>query len=410
MVAPKATPGIGRRRIPSPRQVLSLVQFPKPGLSRLERRLRGTASISDLRELARRAAPGPIFDYVDGGAGDETAVRRNEAAFRAARFIPRTLRDVSAVDPGVELLGRRYPLPIVLGPIGLTRSAHADGEIGAARAAGRAGIPYTLSTMATESPEKIAQFAPDAERWFQLYLWKDHEASQALLERALAAGFTTLVFTVDVAVAGDRHRDVRNGLTFPPSVPLRTALRIATRPRWWFDAITRDPLTFAAIQRDKEDFGGMNRVLDAAATFEDLEWLRGVWPGRIIVKGVVSPADAIAIRDAGADGIIVSNHGGRQLDQAIATLDALPAVRAAVGDDFPLLIDGGIRTGGDIAVALAAGADAVMIGRAYVYGLMAGGEAGADRAIELLGEGLRRTMALLGARTTAELTRDLLAD
>lgn len=409
MVTPKATPGIGRRRIPAPRQVASLIQFPKPGQSGLERRLARAASIADLRDLARRAAPGPIFDYVDGGAGDETAVRRNVDAFRAARFIPRTLRDVSVIDPSVELLGQRYPLPLVLGPIGLARSAHADGEIGSARAAGRAGVPYTLSTMAAEPPEKIAEFAPDTERWFQLYLWKDHDASAALLDRAKAAGFTTLVFTVDVAVAGDRHRDVRNGLTFPPSVPLRTAMRIATRPRWWFDAITRDPLTFAAIQRDKEDFAGMNRVLDAAATFEDLEWLRGEWPGRIIVKGVVSPADAVAIRDAGADGIIVSNHGGRQLEQAIATLDALPAVRAAVGPDYPLLLDSGIRTGGDIAVALAAGADAVMIGRAYMYGLMAGGEAGADRALQLLADGLRNTMALLGARTIDELTPDLLA-
>lgn len=408
-MASKATPGIGRRRIPSPRQVLSLIQFPKPGTSRLERRLQRAASIGDLRELARRAAPGPIFDYVDGGAGDETAVGRNEAAFRAARFIPKTLRDVSSIDTSVELFGKHYALPIVLGPIGLTRSAHADGELGAARAAGRAGIPYTLSTMAAESPEKLAEFAADTERWFQLYLWKDHDASAALLARATAAGFTTLVFTVDVAVAGDRHRDVRNGLTFPPSVPLRTALKIATRPRWWFDAITRDPLTFAAIQQERDGFGGMNRILDAAATFEDLAWLRGVWPGRIIVKGVVSPEDAVAIRDAGADGIIVSNHGGRQLEQAIATLDALPAIRAAVGPGYPLLIDGGIRTGGDIAVAIAAGADAVMIGRAYVYGLMAGGERGADRALQLLGEGFRRTMALLGATTVAEIGPDHLA-
>ncbi|MCU1438855.1 MAG: lldD [Naasia sp.] len=385
-----------------------MVQPPRRGLSLLERRLADAHDIDDLRRLARRRVPRPIFDFVDGGAGDESTLRRNEDAFRAVELVPRVLRDVSAIDTSTLLGGVRAALPVILGPVGMTRMAHRHGEIGAARAAARAGIPYVLSTMASTSPERVAEHAPDSERWFQVYLWRDRAASLRLIERARAAGFTTLVLTVDVPVAGSRLRDARNGMTLPPSLTLKSVLQVARHPRWWVDALTLEPLGFAAIETRRAGFVEQsNRILDPSATLDDLDWLRSAWPGRILVKGVLSAEDARAVQARGADGVWLSNHGGRQLENAVAPLAMLPEVRAAVGAEAQVYVDGGVRSGAHIAAAVAAGADAVVIGRPYVYGLMAGGEAGVDRALDLLRQGLVRTMALLGAARLADLMPDM---
>ncbi len=386
-----------------------MIRRPQPGLTRLQRRLAGAFDVGDLRLLARKRLPRPIFDFVDGGAGDEIARRRNTEALDAIEFLPRVLNDVSAVDPSIELFGHRHALPFVISPVGLTRTVHPDGEIGAARAAGRAGVPYVLSTMASSSPEQISEHAPDTERWFQLYLSHDHDHSLALVKRAEAAGFTTLVLTVDAPVGAERLRDARNGMTLPPSIAPSAVLKIATRPGWWWDAITRDPIEFASIPKQA---GGPTmrraRVFDSAATWDDLRWLRDSWSGRMLVKSVLRPDDAQRVVELGADGVIVSNHGGRQVEQAAATITALPAIRAALGPGPTVLLDSGIRTGAHAAAALALGADGVGLGRAYVYGLAAGGEQGVDRAIEIVGSGLKRMMALLGTPTIADLTPDLI--
>jgi isopentenyl diphosphate isomerase/L-lactate dehydrogenase-like FMN-dependent dehydrogenase len=316
------------------------------------------------------------------------------------------LRDVAAVDTSTRLFGEVLAAPIVLGPVGMTRIAHAHGEIGAARAAERAGLPYVLSTMASTSPEDLASHVPGANRWFQLYMWRDREASRRLLDRAAAAGFSVLVLTADVPVAGARLRDARHGMTMPPSLTLRSLAQIATRPRWWFDAITRDPLAFAVVDNERGDFAERtNRILDPAVTFDDLDWLRKAWPGPLVVKGILDTQDAVTAVEHGADGVLLSNHGGRQLESAVAPLEVLQEVRAAL-PETPIIIDGGVRSGAHVAVALAAGADAVAIGRPYVYGLMAGGETGVDRAIEILRDGLERTMALMGATEIGALGTD----
>jgi len=390
-----------------------MIRWPQGGRSRLERQLAKAADIGDLRGLARRRLPKPVFDYADGGAGDETARRRNTEALDAIEFLPRVLNDVSAVDPSIELFGRRQALPFIVCPVGLTRAMHPHGEIGAARAAERAGVPYVLSTMASASPEQIAEHAPGVDRWFQLYLSQDHDHSLALVQRAAAAGFTTLVLTVDTPVGGERLRDVRNGMTLPPSIAPGAVVKIATRPAWWWNAITRDPIDFASLPKPAAEPGKRSkqfrttRVFDSAATWDDLKWLRDNWSGRVLVKSVMRPDDAQRVVELGADGVIVSNHGGRQVEQATATISALPAIRAALGPRPTVLLDSGIRTGAHAAAALALGADGVGLGRAYVYGLAAGGEPGVDRAIGIVGDGLKRMMALLGTPTIADLTPDL---
>lgn len=372
------------------------------------RRLAAAHDIDDLRRQAARAVPRPIFDFVDGGAGDESTLRGNREAFDSVRLVPRILKDVSTINTATTLLGRAAARPIVLAPVGLARVAHPLGEIATARAAAAHGIPMVLSTMASISPEDIARHAPDADRWFQLYLWRDREASLRLVQRAKDAGFRVLVLTVDVPVAGNRLRDARHGLNFPPSLPLRTAVQLAARPRWVWNTLTHDPISYAAISLPKGGFiQQANGVLDATATFRDLEWLRSVWDGPLIVKGVMSPTDALALRDAGVDGVVVSNHGGRQLEHELATAHALPGIRVAVGTEMSVFVDGGIRSGAHIAGALALGADAVLVGRSYLYGLMAGGEAGLDRSLQLLEAGLERTMALLGAATLSDIDADM---
>ena len=366
-------------------------------------------TVADFERLARRRTPRSVFDYVDGAAELELSRDRAVAAFRRAVFHPHVLRDVSAVDPTTTILGRPAALPAVLGPTGFTRMMHAAGEPAVARAAGRAGIPYTLSTLGTTSVERLAEEAPGGERWFQLYVRKDRELSLDLVARATESGYTTLVLTVDVPVAGARHRDVYNGLTLPPTLSTRTLLGMVSKPRWLYDALTTEPLAFESLGPAENVMTMINTMFDPSVTPADIEWLRSHWSGSIVVKGVQRIDDAKAVVSAGADGVAISNHGGRQLDRAVAPLDLLPGVVDAVGDRAEIYVDGGVRAGADIAVAVALGARAVFLGRPYLYALMAGGEPGVDHLLTLLRDDYTRTLKLLGVTATSELTGDLVS-
>lgn len=393
------------RRLPSWSELRPLVRVETPTLRRTEAALRRAATIDDLRTIARRRTPRAVFDYVDGAAESELSLGRSRQAFADVEFRPRVLRDVSQVDAGIELLGVTSPVPMILAPTGFTRMMHTEGEWAVGRAAADAGVPYTLSTMGTVSVEDLAADVPDVQRWFQLYLWQDRDASRALVRRAAAAGYETLVLTVDTAVAGARLRDVRNGLTIPPALTARTLGGMALHPRWWGNLLTSEPIEFATLRTSGGTVADLvDRMFDPRLTHDDLAWLREEWPGRIVVKGVQHPQDAADLVDLGVDGLVVSNHGGRQLDRAVAPLDLLPEIRAAVGPDVPVLIDGGVLSGADIVAARARGADAVMVGRAYLYGLMAGGRPGVARALEILISQVHRTLRLLGVAALSELT------
>ncbi len=394
------------RRLPDWSQVQELVPR-RPAGDATDRRLSRAASIGDLRELARRRVPRAVFDYTDGAAGAETSLQRAREAFQRVEFRPSVLRDVTVVDPSTLLLGRRSALPLAFAPTGFTRLMHTEGETAVGRVAERVGVPHALSTMGTTTIEALAAAAPAVRRWFQLYLWRDREASAALVERAGAAGYEALVLTVDTPVAGPRLRDVRNGLTIPPALTLRTIADAAVHPRWWIDLLTTEPLEFASLR----SWGGTvaelaDRVFEPGATLTDLRSLREAWRGALVVKGVQTADDARAVVDAGADAVVVSNHGGRQLDRAPTPLEELPAVVAAVGDRAEVYLDGGILDGADVVAAVACGARACLVGRAYLYGLMAGGERGVQRVAEVLTREVTRTLQLLGVPSVPELTPD----
>jgi L-lactate dehydrogenase (cytochrome) len=368
------------------------------------RRLAHVASIRDLRLLARRRAPRAVFDYTDGAAGDEISLRRSRAAYARVEFQPRVLRDVSSIDLTTTILGSPAALPLVFAPTGFTRMMHTEGEPAVARAAARAGIPYALSTMGTTSIERLAAEAPGARRWFQLYLWRDRGASRDLVARAHDAGYEALVLTVDTPVPGLRLRDVRNGLTLPPSLSLRTFAEGALHTRWWFDLLTTEPLEFASLNRFDGTVAELAaKVFDPALTMADLAWLREIWTGPLVVKGITSAADARAVIEAGADAVVVSNHGGRQLDRAPTPLEQLPGIVDAVGDRAEVYVDGGILSGADVVAAIALGARAALVGRAYLYGLMAGGERGVQKAAEILAKEVAGTLALLGVTRVVDL-------
>ena len=295
-------------------------------------------------------------------------------------------------------------MPLVFAPTGFTRLMHQEGEPSVARVAGRLGIPYALSTLGTSSPEDVAAAAPDADLWFQLYLWNDRAAALDLVRRARESGFRVLVVTVDVPVAGARLRDVHNGFTIPPTLSVRTVVDMALHPGWWFDKLTTEPLQFAVFKETGGTVADLiNRVFDPTITVADLTWLRQAWTGPIVIKGIQTADDARLVVDAGADAIVISNHGGRQLDRAPTPLEQLPAIKAAVGDRAEVYVDGGVLSGADVVAAVALGADAVLVGRAYLYGLMAGGERGVARSGELLRTEALRTMRLLGVRRIADL-------
>jgi L-lactate dehydrogenase (cytochrome) len=397
---------LARRRLPRWSELQPLLRPERILLDPTERRLSRAHTIADLRAIAARRVPRAVFDYADGAAEREISLRRARRSFARAEFHPRVLHDVSAVDTSTTVLGRSWPLPFALAPTGFTRMMHHEGERAAARAAQRAGLTFALSTMGTTSIEEVADVAPGAAKWFQLYVMRDRAAGKDLIERARAAGFQALVLTVDTPVAGARMRDVRNGLTIPPALTPATMLDAAVHPAWWFNLLTTEPLSFASLHEWHGTVAELvNALFDPSVTFADIEWLRAVWPGPLLVKGIQTVPDARAAVEHGADGIIVSTHGGRQLDRAAAPLEVLAPIADAVGERAEILLDTGIMHGGDVVAALALGAKACLVGRAFLYGLMAGGERGVDRAISILAEETARTLQLLGARSTGELNR-----
>src|SRR4051794_8035070 len=396
-----------QRRVPRWSEFSELIRPRRVPGDATDRRLARAATIGDLREQARSRVPRAVFDYTDGAAGSEVSLRRSREAFERVEFFPGVLRDVSVVDPSTTILGATSALPLAFAPTGFTRLMHTAGESAVGRVAERTGIPYGLSTMGTTSVEELAAAAPGARKWFQLYLWRDREASSAVVERAKAAGYEALVLTVDTPVAGPRLRDVRNGFSIPPALTLRTFANAAVHPRWWIDLLTTPPLEFASLH----SWGGtvaelVDRVFEPAATLADIGSLKASWPGPLVVKGIVTVDDARAVVDAGADAVVVSNHGGRQLDRAPTPLEQLPAVVRAVGDRAEVLVDGGVLDGADVVAAVAMGARACLVGRAYLYGLMAGGERGVQRVADILAREVSRTLQLLGVPSIAELTPD----
>ncbi len=396
-----------KRRIPSPKDLAQLLRFRKIILSPRKRRLTRALTIYDLRDIAKRRTPQAPFDYTDGGADTESSLTRARAAYEKLEFQPKILLNVKDVDLSVQMLGKKMSMPLGIAPTGFTRMMQTEGEYAGACAAADAGIPFTLSTMGTRSIEDVAKAAPTGRNWFQLYMWKDRDRSMALVDRAKAAGFDTLVLTVDVPVAGARLRDVRNGMTIPPSLTSKTILNAIPRPAWWINFLTTDPLKFASL----DSWNGtvaelLDSMFDPTVTYEDLKWIRGQWKGNLVVKGIQNVDDAVMSIDAGADAIILSNHGGRQLDRAPVPLHLLPEVIKAVGNKAEVHVDTGIMHGADVVAALASGSKFTWIGRAYLYGLMAGGKPGVDRTLEILRTQITRTMKLLGARTVAELNPD----
>ncbi len=394
------------------RTLRSVLRFRRRARTRAERLRAEAVNIDDLRRLARRRLPSGVFNYIDGGAEDEVTMRANRAAFRRWNFAPRVLRDMSRVDTSTTLLGRRLPFPLVLAPAGFTRMPDPDGELAVARAAARAGIPYCLSTVATRSIEEVAA-AADGCHWFQLYPLRDRELTRDLVQRAADAGYQAMMPTVDMAVSGRRERDVRRGFTLPPQIGLGTILDGIRHPGWTWRFIRSEPIVFSNVLGRSASDGTtpvaladfINTQFDPGFSWRDVAWLRDAWQGSLVIKGIQTVADARIAADHGCDAIVLSNHGGRQLDGAPPALDLVAPVADAVGDRIALICDGGVRRGGDIVKALALGADACMAGRAYLYGLGAGGEAGVDYAISLLAEEMSRTMALIGCTSVAEIGR-----
>jgi L-lactate dehydrogenase (cytochrome) len=389
------------------REISSLIRVERPDWRPGRRRLRRVHQIEDLLRLAQRRMPGPVFDYVEGGADEELSLAANRRAYRRWELVPQAPRDVSQVDTSTELFGRRIALPLLCSPTGYTRMMHPAGERAVARAAARAGLPYGLSTVASTSIEDVASTGhPDL--WFQLYVWRDRGMTADLVDRAWATGYRVLEVSIDVAVTGLRIRDVRNGLTIPPRLTAGTLFEIARKPGYWVNMLSRPAIVFANSPPNVRAGGGitvenMTAQFDPTLSWADIAGLRERWPGSLVIKGPLGAEGARAALDAGADGLHLSNHGGRQLDRIVPPVEMVPEVREAAGDRLTVIVDSGIRHGIDLAVALARGADAGAIGRPYLYGLMAGGEAGVDVALRILGDEFRRALALLGLRSAAEL-------
>jgi L-lactate dehydrogenase (cytochrome) len=394
---------VTERRLPRWPELRALLAPRPPQLDPTARRLTRAATIHDLRAIARRRTPRAAFDYADGAAEQEVGLARTRAAFARLELVPRALHDVSAVDTSTQILARPAALPLGFAPTGFTRLFHHEGERAVARVAQRVGIPTGLSTAGATSIEALAAAAPQATKWFQLYVLRDRAATAELVDRARAAGYDALVLTVDVPVGGLRLRDVHNGLTFPPS--LRALADFGMHPAWWLNVLTTEPLRYASLAKQPTTVQRIaDELFDPALTTADLEWLRGLWNGPLVVKGILTTDDARRVVDLGADAVVVSSHGSRQLDLAPTPLEVLPAIVEAVGDRAEVFFDSGILSGAEVVAAVAMGARACLVARAYCYGLMAGGERGVQRAADILRTEIARTMALLGASAVSDLT------
>lgn len=393
-----------RRQLPDLAALRELMQFKRPEFDGATRRLDGALTIGDLRRIARRRTPRAAFDYTDGAAEGELSLARARQAFEDVEFHPDILRPAEHVDTSVEILGGPSALPFGIAPTGFTRLMQTEGEVAGASAAAAAGIPFTLSTLGTTSIEAVKAANPHGRNWFQLYVMREREFSYALVQRAADAGFDTLMFTVDTPVAGARLRDKRNGFSIPPQLTLGTILNAIPRPWWWFDFLTTPQLEFASLSSTGGTVGELlNSAMDPTISYDDLAVIRELWPGKLVVKGVQNVADSARLVDAGVDGIVLSNHGGRQLDRAPVPFHLLPHVVREVGKDATVMIDTGIMNGADIVAAMAVGAKFTLVGRAYLYGLMAGGRRGVDHAVQILRSEIERTMQLLGVSSIAEL-------
>ena len=375
--------------------------------------LRPAVSVDEMRVRARRRLPRPVFDFIDGGAEDERTLRANVDDLAAIGLRPHALVDVSSRDQSTTVLGEPVPSPVLMSPCGLARLAHRDGEVAAARAAADFGTVFTLSTASSHSIEQVAAVGP-GRRWFQLYVWTERAATQRLVERAAEAGYQALCFTIDVPLSGQRERDLRHGMTIPPRPAPRSLGHWARHPRWVKQALLGDPITFGNFTVAAGDNGAtalgtyVNSQLNPSMNWEDLVWLRELWDGPLVVKGVMSGEAARRAVELGADAVVVSNHGGRQLDGLPSSIAVLPEVVAAVGPDAEVYLDGGVRRGTDVVKALALGATACMVGRPWMYGLAAGGEAGVSRTLELLHGEIDRAMALLGVAQVSDIGPELL--
>ena len=390
-------------------EIRELVHVGRPDAPYGARALARCLSISDLRRLARRRLPAAALGYLEGGGEDEWTMHRNREAFGQVELVPRVLRAVTQPATATTVLGTPMPLPFALSPIGAPRMFHHEGELAVARAARRAGLPYGISTLATQPLEAIADEAQGSPLWIQLYLWGDRSAARKLLAQAWAAGYRALLLTVDTSVRSNRERELRHGIVLPnPELTLRTVANGALHPAWAWHFLTSPALGFPNLSTSGlTSRQRLAEMFDGTVGWPDLAWIRQEWDGPIALKGVLSQDDARRAADEGVDAVIVSNHGGRQQDHVPAALEVLPGIADAVGDRVEVLFDSGIRRGSDIATALALGARAVLVGRAHLYGLAAAGEAGVRHAIDILAGELRTTMALCGAATLADLDRSL---
>jgi len=393
-------------RAPRWSELRELIQFEAPTLDARARALQRAASVGDIRKIARRFTPRAVFDYTDGSAGEELTLARQRHLFRCVEFHPSALVDVSEVDPSTTFLGKRVGLPIGFGPTGFTRMMHHAGEKATASVAARNNLVFVLSTLGTTSPEDLKDAVPDGNNWFQLYISKDRSITQHLVDRVEAAGYDTIELTIDTPVGGIRRRDIRNGLTVPPQLTPATAINMAMHPNWVWNALTTEPLEFSSLKSSQGTVGELlSRVFDASLTIDDVTWLRERWKGKLVLKGVQSVATATELAKAGVDAIVLSNHGGRQLDRAPIPLELLPAVKQAV-PAAEVYIDGGITDGADALAAIALGAQGVFVGRAHLFGLMAGGAAGVQKLVDIFRDQVTTQMALLGVTNLNQLTPD----
>jgi isopentenyl diphosphate isomerase/L-lactate dehydrogenase-like FMN-dependent dehydrogenase len=393
-----------KRQFPDIPHFMSLIDWKLPTIFRNRAKVAKALSIEDLAAIAKKKVPKVVYDYVEGSALDEISYKRSKDVFSRTEFTAHTLRDVSKIDPSTIIYGKKVDLPILFSPTGYTRFMYHVGEPAVAAVAENNNLIYSLSTMGTTSPSELAQAVPGARRWFQLYVMQNREDSLSVIKQAKENGFEALILTVDTPVSGIRVRDIKNGLTIPPRIRLSTVLAIARKPIWWLNLFTTKKLEFAAFRGWSKSLVELAAVIfDPATSFDDVTWLQSVWNGPIIVKGIQNVDDAKKLAQMGVSGIILSNHGGRQLDRGPVPLEILPDVVASVGDKVDVYIDGGVMSGQDAYAAIALGAKAVFIGRAYLYGIMAGGQRGVEKVIEIMKRDFINTMALTGSRNISEI-------